>query len=300
MVYIGRFAPSPSGPLHLGSLLCAVASYLDARAHHGQWLVRIEDIDPPREQLGADRLILDTLISHGLTWDGEPLYQSQRSTAYQQALALLTTNSLAYRCNCPRARIKALGGLYDGHCRQHPPVETPCAIRLALSDALTSQPDQGFDDLLLGPQLSQLDSGDDFIIHRKDGLFAYQLAVVVDDAYQNISHVIRGADLLCMTSAQQLLHKLFGKQPPEYGHHPLITDDSGNKLSKQNHARALDPSMPAANLLQVFTALGLPCDSDFIRDSHSKTPEQLLHWATENWCRSRLKSTHSTLASLEN
>ncbi|WP_188149451.1 tRNA glutamyl-Q(34) synthetase GluQRS [Teredinibacter waterburyi] len=300
MVYIGRFAPSPSGPLHLGSLLCAVTSYLDARAHQGRWLVRIEDIDPPREQPGADRQILEALVSHGLIWDAEPLYQSQRTSAYQQALKQLTAKALAYRCNCTRARIKALGGRYDGHCRQHAPADTPCAIRLALSDALIAHPDNGFNDLLLGPQGGQLERCDDFIIHRKDGLFAYQLAVVVDDAYQNVSHVIRGADLLCMTSAQQLLHKLFGAQPPEYGHHPLITDSDGNKLSKQNHARAIDHSTPTANLLKVFTALGLPCDADFIREYRDKTPAQLLQWATNNWSRSRVNSTHSTLASLDN
>jgi len=284
--YIGRFAPSPSGPLHFGSLVCALASYLDAKQHHGLWLVRIEDIDPPREQKGADKLILDALHKHGLHWDGTPLYQSSRSEAYQAALLNIHSLGLSYRCNCTRKRLAQLNYAYDGHCRtQAPPENAAAAIRLNTSlIGGVIHGDMRFQDALQGETSENFSESGDFVIHRKDGLFAYQLAVTVDDIDQNITHVVRGSDLLDSTPKQLLLFKAFSARPPSYAHIPVIVDEYGNKLSKQNHAPALDCAQAFNNLKDACNALELhPPDS-------CKTIEQLLKWATEHWQIDRLKN----------
>lgn len=261
--YIGRFAPSPTGPLHFGSLVCALASYLDAKHHGGKWLLRIEDIDPPREQPGAADSIKRTLEAHGLLWDGEVRYQSQRSEAYWDCLNELKKLDLIYPCNCTRARLANLNGPYDGHCRRHPPAAgEACALRLKVSDlpetfrSISNKIE--FRDRVCGDQSEDMEKiSGDFVIHRRDGLFAYQLAVVVDDIDQSITDVVRGDDLLDTTARQIFLYRILGKLPPSYAHIPVIKDAHGNKLSKQNRAPAVADAQPQKNLKAALSALGL-------------------------------------------
>lgn len=260
--YVGRFAPSPSGPLHFGSLVCALASYLDARQHGGSWLLRIEDIDPPREQLGAASAIKRTLEAHGLFWDGEVRYQSQRDDAYWAALNLLSEKQLLYPCTCTRKRLQQLAGRYDGYCREHPATSRSSALRLKVTnlpgDCVPLSSRIKFEDRICGRQIEDIDrlSGD-FVIHRKDGLFSYQLAVVIDDIDQGITDVVRGDDLLDTTARQIFLYRILAKNPPSYAHIPVIRDTQGHKLSKQNHAPAVDDSTPITNLLSSLTALNI-------------------------------------------
>ncbi len=255
-VYVGRFAPSPSGPLHLGSLVCALATYLDAKQHNGKWLVRMEDIDPPREQPGAAQTILHSLQAHGLCWDNDVLFQSTRVSAYQNALDSLQQADLTYRCSCIRKRLLTLNGTYDGHCLTSPPqADAPCAVRLktlATPNTIT------FTDGIRGDQTFYSKDHKDFIIRRKDGLFAYHIAVVVDDAYQKVTHVVRGADILDSTPKHLLLFKSLGWAAPGFAHIPLVLGDDGDKLSKQTHAPALDDTRPLENLLCTFTHLKIP------------------------------------------
>lgn len=288
--YIGRFAPSPTGPLHFGSLVAALASYLDARAQQGKWLLRIEDIDPPREQPGATGAILRSLEAHHLQWDGDVLYQHSRHDAYREALQHLEQHGLSYRCTCSRQE-RQHDAVYNGHCRtlDHPP-GTLSAIRLDIQRACTAchtGPLLQFDDLILGQQQQGLllEAGD-FVIHRKDGLFAYQLAVVVDDIHQQITHVIRGADLLDVTARQILLFRLLGAAAPAYGHVPLALNAQGQKLSKQNLAPALDDSLPSHNLFRALQFL----KQDPPAGLEQESPPQLLAWAITHWDISALRA----------
>ena len=222
--YIGRFAPSPSGALHFGSLLAALASYLDARAHSGQWLVRMEDLDPAREPPGAADQILRTLEAFGLFWDGQVIYQSQRQAAYFEALEQLQHQSLTFPCTCSRKRIKAMGGVYDGKCRkrQSPP-RHDFATRLKVSDELICIPDQIQGDFVQ----NLLHHCGDFILQRRDGLIAYQLAVVVDDAWQQVTDIVRGYDLLESTPRQVFLQRLLGYPRPNMPIFPSPPTTSG-------------------------------------------------------------------------
>ena len=260
--YIGRFAPSPTGGLHLGSLVAALASWLDARAHHGIWRVRMEDVDTLRWVRGAETLILQQLTHFGLTWDGEVLYQSQRTALYTQALMQLPH---CYACGCPRTRIKTLllgvdGPIYDGHCRGQTAIFLPdTAIRITVPDAIIH-----FDDRLFGRQQQNLahDVGD-FIVRRRDGLFSYQLAVVVDDAAQGITHVVRGADILPSTARQIFLQQQLGYATPQYAHLPLVLGADGSKLSKQSFAPVLPINTPPEPYLyQALHFLGLVIPAD--------------------------------------
>ena len=285
IAYIGRFAPSPSGPLHIGSLVCALASFLDARANGGQWLVRIEDIDPPREQAGAADDILKSLEQHHLLWDGQVLYQSCRSEAYRAALEELQNAHLVYRCNCTRQRLKSLPGDYDNHCRTHPPAQQkPAALRLNLNQVPATRNGIHFCDGIQGEQCCHVRDDGDFCVHRKDGLFAYQLAVVVDDIFQNITNVVRGADLLDVTAKQIAVFHALHADPPAYAHHPVITDAQGRKLSKQNHAPALNLAQPQANLIQACRFLGMNIGSEHL----SQKPSDILDWAIANWDRTQV------------
>jgi len=273
--YTGRFAPSPSGPLHFGSLLAAVASWVDARAAGGRWLLRIEDIDPPREQPGADQLILRSLKAHGLHWDDAVLCQSTRGARYREVLQDLQARGLAYRCACSRARLAELHHVYDGHCLHHPPMpDEPCAIRLRLPIQTLE-----FVDRICGAQQQSLAAAGDGIIHRKDGLFAYQLAVVVDDIDQGVTDIVRGSDILEATARQMHLTLLLGGVVPRYAHIPLALDSAGRKLSKQNHATALDDSRAAENLHHALLALGQQAPVELVQE----TPEAILKWAIANW-----------------
>ena len=287
LMYIGRFAPSPSGPLHFGSLVCALASYLDAKHHSGQWLVRIEDIDPPREQAGASERILTTLKTHGLHWDQPIVYQSHRSDLYLDMLKKLTQCDIVYRCNCTRQRLKHLPFNYDQHClHTPPPLTTPAALRLNTVKGITyaanktkkMETQQTFTDLIQGEAQEDFAVSGDFVVHRKDGYFAYQTAVTTDDINQGITHVVRGNDLLNTTPQQILLHGLLDATPPQYAHIPVIIGDNNIKLSKQNHAPAIDNHAPQKNLILAMKALNMhpPMHNDI-------TITNLLTWATEHW-----------------
>ncbi|GAA5191821.1 tRNA glutamyl-Q(34) synthetase GluQRS [Ferrimonas gelatinilytica] len=268
--YIGRFAPSPSGPLHFGSLVAAVGSYLRAHSRGGHWLVRMEDLDPPREVSGAADEILRTLERFGLEWHGSVLYQSQRYPRYQAILDQLLEQSEAYYCDCTRKRIKTIGGVYDGHCRDRALGPEGSAIRLR-NRAAVSQ----FDDRLLGPiQTEPAFAAEDFILKRRDGLYAYQLAVVLDDHDQGITEVVRGNDLLEATVRQCSLYSQLGWSAPDFLHLPLAVQTDGKKLSKQNHAPALTDGECSAQLAQALAFLGHPLPQ---RLSRAPVREQLRH-----------------------
>jgi glutamyl-Q tRNA(Asp) synthetase len=262
-IYRGRFAPSPTGPLHAGSLVAALASWLDARAHGGAWLVRIEDIDPPRELPGAAQDILATLADFGLESDEPVQFQSSRSAAYQQAFEQLRAAGQVYGCTCSRKEIDAAieqtpgwpAGVYPGTCRARASArEEVCAWRLRVPDGRI-----GFTDRHAGvcPQDVARAVGD-FVLRRADGLWAYQLAVVVDDAAQGITDVVRGADLLDNTPRQIVLQRALGLATPRYLHVRVVVNETGEKLSKQTGARALDRHAPLAELGRAASHLRLP------------------------------------------
>lgn len=265
--YIGRFAPSPTGPLHQGSLVAAMASYLDAKAHHGQWLMRIEDIDEARTTPGSAQSILHTLHTFRMQWDSDVIWQSQRKHLYQNAFARL--GSHAYPCSCTRREIadSRIGiasdgaAVYVGTCRNGLPTgKTARAWRLRIPD--TGSDCIVFKDRWRGSVKQYLASETgDFILKRADGFWAYQLAVVVDDADQGITHVVRGSDLLDSTPRQIYLQKLLGFSTPHYLHVPVVVNMAGEKLSKQTGAAALDLTQPLKELQMAATFLGLSIGS---------------------------------------
>ena len=292
MQYIGRFAPSPSGPLHFGSLVTALGSYLQAKSCFGKWLVRIEDIDPPREVKGASSLILKTLEALHLYWDDEILYQSNCNERYQAVLQSLLNKQQAYYCNCTRQRIHNLENkIYDGFCRNR---------RLSVKDKdqlairiKQNHPVLTFTDKIRGEQTAQLaDALEDFIIHRKDGLFAYNLVVVLDDHEQGITEIVRGADLLPVTTKQISLYQLFDFSVPTYCHLPLALDKNGNKLSKQNHARPIDLNNLKALTVQALQFLGQKVPKDW----QDATQQQLLGWAIQHWQITNIPKQNTQLA----
>lgn len=279
--YRGRFAPSPTGPLHFGSLITAIGSLADARARGGEWLVRIEDLDRPRERPGAADDILRTLVAFGLTWDGDVLRQSDRGWAYAHALERLTRVGLAYPCGCTRAEIAGSaqrgpeGPIYPGTCRAGLPEGRKArSIRLR-ADA----PAIDFIDRVQGPRHQQVaqDVGD-FVLRRADGIHAYQLAVVVDDAAQGITDVVRGADLLLSTPRQMLLQRHLGLRRPSYAHLPLAVDAQGRKLSKSLSDLPVDPDNPLPALLAAWSFLG--------QQTPDPTPADVAafwRWAPRHW-----------------
>ncbi len=286
--YTGRFAPSPTGLLHAGSLVAALASWLDARAHGGQWLVRIEDVDTPRCVAGAGEQILQQLALCGLVPDGEVLWQSQRSPLYQQALDRLVAEGLAYPCGCSRKDIEAAQTLpterhkvqvYPGTCRHGLNGKPARAWRLnvqAVRKACGLPDITHWNDRRLGPQAEDVAQAvGDFVLRRADGLWAYQLAVVVDDAAQGITDVVRGEDLTDNTARQIVLQHALGLPTPRYLHTPLVLGANGEKLSKQNGALPLDLGHPLAGLKQAAHTLGLSPEADSVG-------EALQHW-TQQW-----------------
>lgn len=288
--YRGRFAPSPSGLLHFGSLIAALASFLDAKSFvtpdgkSGRWLVRIEDIDPPREQAGASSAILATLEAFGLYWDEPVLYQSQQSEIYQDTLSDLQQQNLSYYCQCTRAEIKSIGGIYQGHCRTLKQPKNNSAVRLINQHGIYQ-----FNDLFQKQKQGKVKcdralAKEDFIIHRKDGLFAYQLAVVVDDIYQNINHVIRGCDLLEPTARQLTLFTTLNSAIPKYGHVPLAVTTKGYKLSKQNKAPAINNNNPQPALIAALKFLGQAPDPNLINDN----VDDIIRWAINHWSRDKV------------
>ncbi|MDD5300758.1 MAG: tRNA glutamyl-Q(34) synthetase GluQRS [Gallionella sp.] len=280
--YRGRFAPSPTGPLHFGSLAAAVGSYLDAKHHNGTWLVRIEDLDVPRCVPGAADDILHTLEAFGLRWDEAVIYQSQRTAAYEEALQQLQALGMVYPCACTRKEIadSALHGIdgqiYPGTCRNGvPPGREGRAWRVRTGDHAV-----GFDDALQGHISQCLESEiGDFVVKRADGLFAYQLAVVVDDAFQGITDVVRGADLLCSTPRQIYLQHLLGFPTPAYLHLPIAVNAQGEKLSKQTLAQPVGTHHAAAALFDVLVFLHQQPPAEL----RSGNVEQILDWAIANW-----------------
>lgn len=277
--YVGRFAPSPTGPLHFGSLLAALASYLDARHHHGYWLLRIEDLDPPREQAGATEAIIACLQAHQLLWDREVLRQSQRSSYYQATLDQLLSQQAAFYCDCSRSQLADSAGIHHSPCPHPGHRASNSAIRLQVSDTTVR-----LDDLFQAPLQQQLQREvGDFVLRRKDGLFAYQLAVVEDDFRQGINHVIRGADLLDSTPRQLYLQQQLGYPAPRYGHIPVATNPDGEKLSKQTHAPAIDTNSASDNIRRCLAFLrqtSPPAKLQSCRD--------ILQWASQHWQRDRI------------
>lgn len=323
MGYIGRFAPSPTGTLHAGSLVAALASWLDARAHQGLWLVRIEDVDTPRCVPGADQTILQQLASCGLVPDAPPVWQSQRSALYAQALEQLVAAQLAYPCACSRkdieaalqrsGQLKARHGelVYPGTCRQGLQGRAARAWRLdtgrctvlaqdsernqalapetiaqeAINSIATTTPELAWTDRRLGAQCQDVaHEVGDFVLRRADGLWAYQLAVVVDDDAQGITDVVRGEDLADNTARQILLQRALGLPTPRYLHTPLVLGANGEKLSKQNGAQPLDLHDPLAALRAAATALGLPA-------SHATNIPATLSFWVGAWAQVHCKGT---------
>lgn len=283
--YRGRFAPSPTGPLHFGSLVTAVASYLEARKRGGTWLVRIEDLDPLRESPEATARILASLEAHGLRSDEPVRFQSGHHAYYHTLINQLLDRGLAYRCACSRKQLSENGGRHPEHCREGhtDPGERPFAIRFALHDEQSEWQDQ-----LLGPQSQTVHAElDDPVILRKEGFYAYQLAVVADDIHQGITHVMRGSDLLDMTAQQQQIFRALGAQPPHWMHIPVILNTEGQKLSKQNHAPALDDRKAKDNLQQALAALG----QNTVLLSGAPDIDTLLDRATANWALERIHLT---------
>ena len=287
-IYRGRFAPSPTGPLHFGSLVAALASYSDALAADGAWLVRIEDVDAPRSRAGAEDAILRTLADYGFRWDGPVVRQSARTAAYDAALARLQSGGFVYPCTCTR---RALAGaplgpagerIYPGTCRAATGAalgpNAPVAQRVRVGDAVVE-----FVDLLQGRQRQDLarDVGD-FVVKRADGLYAYQLAVVVDDADARINAIVRGADLLVSTPRQIFLQRLLGAPTPAYLHVPVAINAAGEKLSKQTRAPAL-PAAPLPVLLRAWRFLDQPAP-----ESVPRTVADFWSHAARAWSRARL------------
>jgi glutamyl-Q tRNA(Asp) synthetase len=271
--YRGRFAPSPTGALHQGSLLAAVASWLDARAASGTWLIRMEDLDEPRAVPGAAQDILATLARFGLQSDEPVLYQSTRTSSYLEALESLISGGLAYRCRCSRSEIQ---GVYDGRCRDLGITDPDSAWRLRLDPHATIC----FDDRIQGHmQFHARDIGDPVLV-RRDGLAAYQLAVVVDDAFQGITDVVRGADLLESTAWQIAIARALGLPAPTYAHVPLLTEPGGEKLAKSRRSISL-AGMEAVPLLNTTLALlGLPPPPELKK---AASGSDILHWAVQHW-----------------
>jgi len=303
-VYRGRFAPSPTGPLHFGSLVTALGSYLDAKHHNGIWLVRIEDLDTPRTVKGAADDILRTLEACGLHWDETVAYQSRRSAAYQAAFKRLRTDNLLYPCACSRKEVadSALHGIdgliYPGTCRSgiKSPSPQPSPVKgegagahIAKENAWRVRTDDqaiSFDDALQGRIVQHLESEiGDFVVKRADGLFAYQLAVVVDDAFQGITHVVRGADLLTSTTRQIYLQRLLGFATPAYTHLPIAVNAQGEKLGKQTLAAPVGTNNPVAMLLRALAFLRQEPPAEL----SDLDPDSVLSWAIAHWDKDRLK-----------
>jgi glutamyl-Q tRNA(Asp) synthetase len=277
--YVGRFAPSPTGPLHFGSLVAALASWLDARAVGGRWILRMEDLDKPREQPGAADAILRQLDALGLTWDGPVLYQSRRETRYREALDRLVQAGLCYPCACSRREIadSALGidgaHIYPGTCRAGLPPGRPArAVRVR-----TAGEPIRFVDRVQGDCVQDVEREvGDFVVMRADGLLAYQLAVVVDDFDQGVTDVVRGADLVDSTARQILLQRALGYPMPRYAHVPVAVNAAGEKLSKQTGAGAIDTAQAGPALARALAFLGHPPPFDL-------PPGELLPWARAHW-----------------
>lgn len=294
-MYTGRFAPSPTGPLHFGSLIAALGSWLDARSARGAWLLRIEDLDWPREQPGAAAEILSVLDACGLHWDGEIAVQSRRNELYRAALARLREGGATYACACSRREMAdsapAIDGarVYPGTCRAGlAPGRRPRAVRVRTVDEPVVFLDRLYGRLVqsVGREVG------DFVLWRADGLFAYQLAVVVDDAAQGVTDVVRGADLIDSTARQIHLQRLLGLPTPRYLHLPVAVNETGEKLSKQTRARPVDPARAGPELARALAFLGHPPPSEIA----NAPPNELLDWGTRNWDPARIPKFRAVMS----
>jgi glutamyl-Q tRNA(Asp) synthetase len=280
--YRGRFAPSPTGALHFGSLIAAVGSYLEAKSHNGEWLVRIENLDKPREIPAASHEIFRALEILGMEWDHEVIYQDQRKDTYENILTILNKRGLTYSCTCTRKEIAdssitgISGQIYAGTCRNNVQnKDRPGAVRIKTDNNIIE-----FEDSLHGLISQRLESETgDFILRRSDGIYAYQLAVVADDATQGITNVVRGADLLDSTPRQIYLQKLLGYSTPTYMHLPVAVNNQGEKLSKQTKAALLDISNPVKQLVEAVNFLGQESPIELLGNNVSS----FWKWAIENW-----------------
>jgi len=275
--YIGRFAPSPTGPVHFGTLLAAVGSYLQAKTSNGKWLLRMEDVDTTRKVDGADADILRTLEAFGFEWDGDVVYQSKRTALYQQALDILKQENLLFPCLCSRKQLADSGSdIYPGTCRHRTfPEKQEHAVRVIVDDSNIL-----FHDCVMGRQAQNLATEcGDFVVKRRDGLFAYQLAVVVDDALQGITEIVRGADLLDSTPRQIYLQRLLGYPTPVYCHLPLAIDQNGNKISKSAGAAKVDVSSRQTALVHVLDFLGQQPPGELLEADLAA----IWRWAIEHW-----------------
>ena len=282
--YVGRFAPTPSGYLHFGSLLAAVASYLDAHHHQGRWLVRMEDLDTPRNVAGASEHILRTLQAYGLHWDGEIIKQSDRLELYQQTIDSWLSTGQAYYCDCSRREVIAHDGVYPGTCRHR---QLPAAPDHAVRVRVGQQPII-FEDRLQGiVSQSLINTSGDFIIRRRDGVIAYQLAVVLDDIAQGVTDIVRGADLLDSTPRQLWLYQLLKQPVPRYLHVPLIMRHDGEKLSKRLGSAPLEDDQAVTTLYRALCIL-TPDPPATLRTAPVR---QQLEWAVAHWQPQRLPAT---------
>jgi glutamyl-Q tRNA(Asp) synthetase len=284
--YRGRFAPTPSGPLHRGSLLTALASWLDARTLRGRWLIRIDDLDHARCPRGAESQILRQLEAHGLTWDETPRRQSQHLDEYEAALSALRAQGQIFECSCTRAKLARSsyegvdGPVYPGSCRQGPQRSGPCSLRFRVDPG-----EIRLEDAIQGQISRNNETGiGDFIVRRSDDVFGYHLACVVDEQAQRITDIVRGADLLGSTLCQKLLQRALGYHEPGYAHLPVLVDESGRKLSKQNHALPIDALKAAENLFESLVLLGQMPPATLERASGG----EILDWGRRHWDRSRL------------
>lgn len=291
--YRGRFAPSPTGPLHFGSLLAAVASYAQARTHAGEWLVRIEDIDPPREQPGSDKAILAALEAYGFEWDGPVTYQSSFADRHEEAVTALLDRGLAYPCSCSRRDLAdaprgPLGAIYPGTCRGG------CASADVAIRMRTNNDPIEFTDALQGPQRQCLESeSGDFVIRRRDGLIAYHLAVVVDDHDQGMTEIVRGIDLLDSTPRHIWLQQALGLAVPGYMHIPVAINDDGQKLSKLTGAAGIDLVVAGPVLVAALAALGQEPPTGLT----DERPAEIWRWALPNWHAGAMRGMREVSAS---
>jgi glutamyl-Q tRNA(Asp) synthetase len=291
MGYVGRFAPSPTGPLHLGSLVAALGSYLDARHHNGRWLLRIEDLDGARVEAGRAGQIQRTLEDLGLLWDGAVEYQSARRALYERAIEVLGRRALTYACHCTRRTLAASAdSAYPGTCRERPKGPGRAALRFRVDE--TQRVD--FSDRFQGASSFALAALGDVVIRRRDDVVAYQLAVVVDDAEQGVTDVVRGADLLPSTGWQILLQRALELPTPRYGHLPIVVEPDGSKLAKSRRSLPIDPRRASGALIEALKLLRQAPPPSLAAEK----PADVVAWALKHWNPANLERVQKALAPL--
>jgi glutamyl-Q tRNA(Asp) synthetase len=289
MGYVGRFAPSPTGPLHLGSLVAALGSYLDARQHRGRWLLRIEDLDAARVRPGCADQIQRTLEDLGLVWDGPVEYQSRRLALYDEAIHALGRRALTYACHCTRRTLaESEDSAYPGTCRDRPAAPGPAALRFRVDETETVS----FTDRFQGPSSFAMGALGDVVVRRRDDVVAYQLAVVVDDAHQGVTDVVRGADLLPSTPWQLLLQRALALPTPRYGHLPIVVEPDGAKLAKSRRSMPVDVRRASRQLIEALQLLRHAPPPDLLAEK----PDAVMAWALKHWNPANLERVQKATA----